>query len=165
MRVLVTYGSKLGGTSGIAETIAKRLESHGLDVVISPAAEKVHPKEFDAVVVGGALYASHWHKDARKYVQRFGPELKKRSVWLFSSGPLDESAVEEEIPPTPQVISAMERSDARGHVTFGGRLEEDAKGLLASAMAKNMAGDWRDAGQIVEWADAIAEDLAASAAA
>jgi hypothetical protein len=45
----------------------------------------------------------------------------------------------------------MTRVGARGHVTFGGRLEKDARGLIAGAMAKKRAGDWRDPERIRAW--------------
>ncbi|MBB5815647.1 hypothetical protein RFN52_36505 [Streptomyces collinus] len=44
------------------------------------------------------------------------------AVWLFSSGPLDPSASERDIPPAPGVQRVMNRIGPRGHVTFGGRL-------------------------------------------
>ena len=37
----------------------------------------------------------------------------------------------------------MERVGAQSHVTFGGRLEKNAKGFPASAMAKTHSGDFR----------------------
>ena len=63
-------------------------------------------------------------------------------MWFFSSGPLDESADQNSIAPTDQVAVLAERIGAKAHVTFGGRLEADAQGFPASAMAKEMAGDW-----------------------
>jgi hypothetical protein len=41
-------------------------------------------------------------------------------------------------------------------MTFGGRLTPDATGLLASAMAKKMAGDWRDWMHVRRWTSEIA---------
>jgi menaquinone-dependent protoporphyrinogen IX oxidase len=38
MRVLVTWGSKLGGTEEIARTVGAELEASGYDVVAQPAA-------------------------------------------------------------------------------------------------------------------------------
>ena len=159
MRVLVTYGSKLGSTVGIAEIIAKQLQANGLETVVAPARDAIDPADFDAVIVGGALYASRWVKESRRYVKRFSAELQTKPVWLFSSGPLDGSASEQNIPPTWHVEAAMKEANARGHATFGGRLEADAKGFMASGMAKTNAGDWRDDEQITSWADEIGTSL------
>lgn len=159
MRVLIIHGSKLGGTAGIANTIANRLQVHGVETVVAAAAEKTSPDGFDAVLVGGALYANRWHKSARQYVKRHQSQLQTMPVWMFSSGPLDDSALAENIPPTPHAVAMMELVGARGHITFGGRLEEDAEGMLAGAMAKKMAGDWRDMTQIMEWTDQVSQEL------
>ncbi|MGZ8814001.1 MAG: flavodoxin domain-containing protein [Mycobacterium sp.] len=96
------------------------------------------------VIVAGALYANRWHRDARRFVKRNAAALRKLPVWLVSSGPLDESAEQSDIPATPQVRKLAAAGGARGHVTFGGRLAQDAMGFPASAMAKTNAGDWRD---------------------
>ena len=144
MRVLVTWGSKLGGTKGIARIVAEELEYRGVEVTFVPAAELGSVKGFDAAIVGGALYASRWHKAALKFVSRNAEALRRIPVWLFSSGPLDNSADVRSIPPVKDVAVLMERVGALGHATFGGKLPADAKGFPASAMAKEHAGDWRN---------------------
>lgn len=78
----------------------------------------------------------------------------------MSSGPLDDSALGDDIPPVKHVASTMSKIGARGQVTFGGRLEPDVKGFPASAIAKKKAGDWRDPAHVHRWAAAVAEDLA-----
>jgi hypothetical protein len=80
-------------------------------------------------------------------------------VWFFSSGPLDDSSDREEISPTLQVQTLMERVGAIGHVTFGGRLTSDAHGFPANAMAKKRSGDWRNLSRIRAWAAEIARLL------
>lgn len=164
MRVLIVHGSKLGGTAGIAQMIADRLSIRGLTPTVEPASNRPSPGQFDAVVVGGALYANRWHKAARRYLKKCAADLLPKPVWLFSSGPLDDSALES-IPPTSQVSELIELVGARDHITFGGRLEEDAPGLIAGAMAKSQAGDWRSQEQIEDWADDIATALIRSDAA
>lgn len=159
MRVLVTWGTKRGGTEGIGRAIADVLLEEGHDVLAVPAREAMHAKELDAVVVGGALYATRWHPDARRFVRAREKDLRRVPVWFFSSGPLDDSAGTREIPPTRQVAILMERVGAQGHATFGGRLDKTARGFPASAMAKKSAGDWRNSDRIRRWARAIALEL------
>jgi menaquinone-dependent protoporphyrinogen oxidase len=162
MRVLVTWGSKRGGTEGIARILAEALEHEGFDVAMVPAEEASKTgfklERFDAVVVGGALYANRWHAAARRFVNRKELQLRRVPVWFFSSGPLDDSADVELIPPTRQVKILMERVGAQDHVTFGGRLSPDAGGF-AAAMAKTHAGDWRNPERIRRWAAAMARAL------
>jgi menaquinone-dependent protoporphyrinogen oxidase len=158
MHILVTYGSKMGGTAGIAELVGQALTDAGFQADVRPVSEVDPIEAYDAVLVGGALYSGHWHRQARRFVKRHARALRERPVWLFSSGPLNGSAAEA-IPPVPQVQELLERIGARGHVTFGGRLPADAKGFPASAMARTHAGDWRDPERIRGWAAAVAMEL------
>lgn len=162
MRVLVTWGSKLGGTKGIARMVAEELEYRGIEVAFLPASEIRSVKGFDAAIIGGAVYASRWHKAALAAVNRNIEALKRIPVWLFSSGPLDKSADQNAIPPVREVAVLMERVGALGHATFGGKLPADAKGFPASAMAKKHAGDWRNPERVHAWAAEIAETLPAA---
>lgn len=159
MRALVVYGTKRAGTFGIAEWIADTLTEAGIQTDVRPADQRIHVGDYDAVIVGGALYNGRWHRHTRRFVKRYADTLRGRPAWLFSSGPLDESAATSQIPPVAQVQQAIERVAARGHVTFGGRLLPDATGFPARAMAKNKAGEWRDPARVRQWATAVAGDL------
>jgi menaquinone-dependent protoporphyrinogen oxidase len=158
--VLVTYGTTNGSTARIAETVADVLRKEGLTVETLPARSVAGVTSYDAVVVGGGLYAGRWHKDARRFVRRHRHELAERPVWLFSSGPLDATASERDIPPVPGVRKAVAELDAREHVTFGGCLEEGAKGWVARMIIRNgKGGDFRDFTAIETWAAHVADDL------
>jgi menaquinone-dependent protoporphyrinogen oxidase len=159
MKILVTYGSKLGGTHGLAEMVGDALRRHGFDVDVAPAADVATLEPYDAVVVGGALYAGRWHRDAARFVRRHRRRLRDLPVWLFSSGPLDTSAETRDIPPVRQVRALMSAVGADGHETFGGRLEPDARGFMARSMAKRFAGDWRDPRHVTRWTTEIAARL------
>ena len=162
MRVLVAYGSKMGGTKGLAEMIARELTANGLETKVAAASAVKTLRGFDAVILGGALYSLRWHKDARRFVRRHRKALRSVPLWLFSSGPLDDSATMGGIPPVRFVRKTAERLAARGHVTFGGRMPADAKGFPARAMARDNAGDWRDPDQVREWVKLVAEELHAA---
>jgi menaquinone-dependent protoporphyrinogen oxidase len=160
-RTLVAYGSKRGSTREIAEWVGADLREAGFDVDVLPASSVRDITPYQAVVLGGALYAARWHRDARRFARRYARALRNRDVWLFSSGPLDISAVKREIPPVRGVARVAERVDARGHVTFGGRLAADARGFPASSMAKTAAGDFRDTAQVHAWTAGIVSELRA----
>jgi len=165
MDVLVVYASKNGGTREIAEVVGEELRRSGLRAEVRAAAGVRSLGAPDAVVIGGALYMGRWHEAARSFGRRFAPSLRKRPVWLFSSGPLDHSADEREIPPVRGVRKLMAEVGARGHATFGGRLAADVTGFPARAMAKKLAGDYRDFDRIREWAREIAAELDGAAVA
>ncbi|MCX5744142.1 MAG: hypothetical protein NT062_16760 [Proteobacteria bacterium] len=160
MYVLITWGSKRGGTEGIARIIGETLREAGLRVELRPASTVRGLDAFDAVIVGGALYANRWHRDARRFVARHVAALRHLPVWLFSSGPLDTSADRGELPTPSQVAVLQERIGAHAHVTFGGRLAPDAEGLAAHAMARTSSGDWRNPERIRAWAAELATTLA-----
>ena len=159
--VLVAHGTTNGSTAEIAEAVTEVLRKDGLTVETLPAGSVTSLEAYDAVVVGGGLYAGRWHKDARRFVRRHRRALSERPVWFFSSGPLDASASERDIPPVPGVRRAMTRLDVRGHATFGGCLQEGAKGRIARMILRNgKGGDFRDFTAIGEWAAGVAAELA-----
>ncbi|AZQ39695.1 flavodoxin [Streptomyces cyaneochromogenes] len=159
-KVLVAYGTTNGSTARIAEAIADVLRKDGLTADALPARTVTGVSSYDAVVVGGGLYAGRWHKDARRFVRQHGRALAERPLWLFSSGPLDPSASERDIPPVPGVKKVMARLDAREHVTFGGCLEEGAKGWVAGMILRSKkGGDFRDFTAIEMWAGRVATDV------
>ena len=63
MHVLVVYGSKRGGTAGLAEMIGEALVADGLTVDVRPARQAGSPTGYDGVIVAGTLYAFRWHRD------------------------------------------------------------------------------------------------------
>jgi menaquinone-dependent protoporphyrinogen oxidase len=159
MKILVAYGSERGGTAGIAEQIGEALRDAGASADVRPAREVQGLAGYDAVLVGGALYAGVWHEDARRFVIRQAAALRERPVWFFSSGPLDDSASRAAIPPTPSVERLMDHVGASGHATFGGRLLPDARGFIASSMAKKHACDFRDRGRIRAFSARVAQQI------
>lgn len=163
-KVLVAYGTTNGSTARIAETVAEVLRKEGVPAEAVPAHSVTDVESYGAVVVGGGLYAGRWHKDARRFVRRHGRALAGRPLWFFSSGPLDASATEKDIPPVPGVRRAMTRLDAREHATFGGCLEEGAKGFLArKIVSSGKGGDFRDFERIEAWAAHIGTELVSEA--
>ncbi len=162
-RVLVAYGSKMGGTAGIAERVAETLKGRGHQVTLAPAGKVPRGMAWDAAVVGSGLYAGHWQKDARRLLKRLGrPGEKPGRVWLFHSGPLGDEHADDPVALPAKVQALADRLGAEDVVTFGGRFRaEDASGLIAKAMAKgNVLGDWRRLDHAEAWANTIAAELA-----
>jgi menaquinone-dependent protoporphyrinogen oxidase len=159
MRVLVAYGSERGSTAEIAGALGDELTRAGLPADVRPAEAVLDVRPYGAVILGGALYMGRWHPAARRFARKYHGALRGMPVWLFSSGPLDGTADEREIPPVRFVAGLAADIRARGHATFGGRLAPDAKGFMAATMAKKMAGDFRNWDRIREWARRVAREL------
>ncbi|MER7853418.1 flavodoxin domain-containing protein [Streptomyces bacillaris] len=159
-RLLIAYGSKHGATQGIADELGEALRSVGVDAVVMPADRVSDVSDYDGVILGGAVYAGRWHVEARRCASRHAAELRKRPVWLFSSGPVDDSAERRDIPPVRGVARWMQRLGAREHITFGGALTEHTPGLIAHSMVRQgKSGDFRNPERIRRWADHIASQL------
>ena len=164
MNVLVAYGSKMGGTTGIARAIGNRLEHRGLTVEVAEAGRALDIDGFDAVVVGSALYTGRWRPECVRFVRALADVSYEGPVWVFHSGPLGEDADEPQ--PIPgQVTGALRELRIVDAVTFAGHMPERPRGFVARLMAKNFAGDYRPWDDIDAWADRIADTLLADRAA
>ena len=166
--VLVAYASKHESTAEIAERIAAAMRSAGCDAQARPASEVDDLSGYAAVVLGSAVYAGRWRREARSFARRHAAALREMPLWLFSSGPF--GAVEEHpTAPTPTVAEKLvERLGAREHVMFGGRVPTDPGNFVERAVVKNTPPEHRDArdwAAIEEWARGVAAQVAAQSSA
>jgi menaquinone-dependent protoporphyrinogen oxidase len=159
VRVLVAWASKHGSTREIAEVIAETLAAAGLDAEAREARGVRDLSGYDAVILGSALYAAHWRRDANRFVARHLASLQERPVWLFSSGPLDRSAEAGSLPVPPSIEATTAPIGARDHRTFGGRLLPDTPGVDSRILATHPLGDFRNWDAIRAWAVGIAAAL------
>jgi menaquinone-dependent protoporphyrinogen oxidase len=164
-RVLVACASKMGSTAEIADAVADRLRGAGFDVERMPAESVRSVEEYGAVVLGSAVYAGRWRQEALTFLRRFEAELADRPVWLFQSGPLDDSAERHELELPKRVRFLADGIGIHGSMTFGGRIDpEHPGGFLAKRMVDSGLGkDFRDFGHVKAWADGIATELGACA--
>jgi len=151
MKVQIVYGSKRGGTAGLAQMIATAFEREGWRSTVTDVISRPGIGDVDVVVVGGALYLGRWPAPLRQWVHRHMSTLRSVPVWFFSSGPLDASARTGDIAPTPSVANLAREVEVSGFMTFGGYLDKSPDGFIARSMAKRFAGDWRDPDQVAEW--------------
>jgi menaquinone-dependent protoporphyrinogen oxidase len=163
--VLVTYASKHGSTAEIATEIRDRLREHGVDAVVLPVGEVRDLAEHRAVVLGSAVYAGRWRGEAVRFLRRNRRALAERDVWLFQSGPLNDSADRAVVPLPKNVAGLAEQIGVRGHTTFGGKLDADARGFVARKMVQNgLAGDFCNFERVRAWACEIAGALSSHTA-
>lgn len=165
-RILVTYASKHHSTAEIAGAIAQEIRVGGHDVVCEDARSAPPASEFDAVVLGSAVYVGRWRKAASKYLKRNLDTLSKMPFWIFSSGPVgappeDEEQAEKFLEPSKVTKRAVD-AGVRGHVVFGGRVPPEEGGMIAKSMRKNTPPelqDLRDWDEIRAWAKQIADAI------
>jgi menaquinone-dependent protoporphyrinogen oxidase len=161
MTVLVAYASKHGSTAGIAEAIAGALVDHDVKAEAKSVDTVDDLGPYEAVVLGSAVYAGSWLKDAVSFAERHADALARMPVWLFSSGPLGQDVEDAEVQPRqlPELRRAMAPRD---HRVFFGALDTSVLGFAERMIAKAVkapTGDFRDWDAIRAWAEGIAEEL------
>jgi len=162
MSILVAYATKHGSTGEIAERIAATLRGWGQTVEVRPIGSVGDVKQYDACVVGSAVYFGSWTKEATEFVGANSEVLATRPIWLFSSGPTGEATQ----PEPKQVTEFRGAIQPRDHRMFGGQLDRHKLSFPERMIIKGVKapeGDFRDWGAIDAWADSIARALAPSA--
>ena len=161
-RVLVTYASKNGSTTEIAEAIARELCALGVDTDLAEVTRVRELSPYSTVVLGSAVYMAHWRPEARRFLKRHRKELSERDVWLFSSGPVGEQKPDEDPErwTVPKLVREMApKIGAREHVVFGGRTPAEPSNFIERAIVRETPeqfSDLRDWHAIRHWAHGIA---------
>ena len=161
MTILVAYASKHGSTEGIARAIADRLRELGQPADASSVDQVSGLDDARAVILGSAIYAGSWMREAVDFVHENAGALAERPVWLFSSGPLGEQVQDDEEQPRQlEEISGLIRP--LGHRVFFGALDRATLGFAERMIVKAVKapdGDFRDWDEIRSWADSISAEL------
>jgi menaquinone-dependent protoporphyrinogen oxidase len=183
-KVLVAYGSRHGGTKGIAEKIGEVLRTEGLEVVVAAADQVVDVAAADAFVVGSGVYMGTWLKEPLEFIARNEATLVAHPLWLFSSGPLPGSSaskssgdpIEDALGPEDgpgsggrkKVAELSAATHPRDHRVFRGAFDpKDPPRAMSERLVRMMpaskgllpAGDFRDWDAIETWAREIAAAL------
>jgi menaquinone-dependent protoporphyrinogen oxidase len=168
MTVLVTAASKHGATREIAEEIARVLDEHGVPTELVDIDDVTDLSSYEAHVVGSGIYLGNWLKSARRFLETYAAELGQRPTWLFASGPI---VGEPPVADDPDALRLglverlVERTHAREHKLFAGKLDTSKLGLLEKAAVRGAhasEGDHRDWDEIDRWAEQIAGQLTRS---
>jgi menaquinone-dependent protoporphyrinogen oxidase len=164
-KILVAYGSKYGATEAIARRIGDVLQQAGLQVEVQDARHVQDLELFRGVVLGSAVYAGSWRKEAADLLTSQEAALAGLPVWLFSSGPTGEGDPLElmkgwRFPEALQPVA--DRIGARDTAFFGGEIDMQKLSLSEKLLVKGIqapTGDYRDWQAIEAWARGIAEQL------
>jgi menaquinone-dependent protoporphyrinogen oxidase len=167
MKVLVTAASRHGATTAIAAAITKVLAERAIETVVLPPDEvgEIDDYDYDAVVLGSAVYAGRWLEPATALVKRSGDALAARPTWVFSSGPVGDPSrklVQKMGADPVDLAEIMRRTGARDHRMFAGRLDSRNLSLpqrVGIRLVRGLVGDFRNWTEIESWASEIAEEL------
>ena len=183
-KVSVVYGSRHGGTSGIAERIGTVLRADGLEAEVAAADRVKDVDEVDAFVVGSGVYMGSWLDEPLDFLKRHQAILATRPVWLFSSGPLRGStAAKDGADPIADALGPQDGPGSGGrkkiaeleavinprdhHVFYGAFDPKDPPKAMSERLVRLMPafkgvlppGDFRDWDEIEAWAHEIAAFL------
>jgi menaquinone-dependent protoporphyrinogen oxidase len=168
MKVLIAVVSKHGSTREIAQAISEELQAANIavDILNLAKGEIADVENYDAVLLGSAIYAGNWLPEAKKFAQKHQDELSSLPVWLFSSGPLGADNPQPQDDPEKLSLS-LGQVKAREHHVFAGKLDSAELGLAERVMVKMVhapGGDFRDWDDISDWGREIAKQLHAEVA-
>lgn len=163
--VLVAYATKYGATKEIAKRIGEVLRQEGLNPGVMPANEARNLDQYQAVVLGSAVYAGQWRDEASTFLKENESKLALMPVWLFSSGPTGEGDPVElmsgwQFPETLKPIA--DRIQPQDIVFFHGKLDSKSLNFAEKLIVKGIKapmGDFRDWEAITAWAEGIRESL------
>jgi menaquinone-dependent protoporphyrinogen oxidase len=162
MRILVAAASRHGSTAEIATELGKALRRALPDARVDVVAltRTVNFTDYDAVVLGSAVYFGRWLDEARAPVGAQLETLRELPLWLFSSGPVGDPSVPDTEPADAVKLAAT--TGARDHRVFPGALQRKQLGIqerIAVGLVRAPDGDYRDWPGVRAWADHIAADL------
>ena len=160
MKILLTSSSKHGSTDEVAAVIAERLRAAHIDVETKRPEDVDSVEEYDAFILGSAVYMTTWMPEAVDFTTRFHDVLRARPVWAFSVGlsGLPKGKVSDPTRIGPVLLAI----DPEDHVTFAGCFDPSKLSLRERSIAKlggATEGDYRDWDEVRQWADAIATSL------
>jgi menaquinone-dependent protoporphyrinogen oxidase len=178
VKVLVAYASKYGSTKGIAEFVCEKLRQRGVQAEVEEVQAVRNVADYEALVIGSAVYMFHWMKEAKQFVSKNSALLVARPVWLFSSGPVGTQSKDSNGRDLLEVSGPKELEELRtlvrprDHRVFFGALDgtrlTGTVGFAYRLARKSKAaresmpeGDFRDWNAIEAWASSIALELEA----
>jgi menaquinone-dependent protoporphyrinogen oxidase len=164
-RVLVAYATKYGATAEIAEKIGEALRSAGLQADVLPAEQTADVTPYDAVVLGSAVYAGSWRKEAVTFLETNEKKLAERPTWFFSSGPTGEGDPVQTMkgwrfPQAQKPIA--DRIQPRDVTFFHGDIDMKKLNFAEKLLVKGIkapVGDFRDWDAVAAWAKGISDAL------
>ena len=163
MQVLVTFATKSGSATQIAEWIGEEISAAGHQVTVANVTQHPDPKAYDLVVAGSGVRAAGWEPEALNWLQTHQDVLQTKKIALFNVGlmvlgdPKDpEKPVNWELinKYNNQVAEKFSLQPIASAAFPGWFIPEKFKFLERNIlkMMKSPKGDFRDENQVRKWA-------------
>lgn len=172
--VLIAYDTIHGSTAEVGDRIGKNLCDQGFRVDLRLAAHVEDISEYDAVIVGSAIYKFAWLRDAKVFLQKNQPTLAQLPTAYFIVG----ASMSED---TPENRDAVKKAfvdpvlEKFADITplsiglFGGAVDFAANDyylfewvvlkLLGLILGYTEGADWRNWDTIDGWSKELAGEL------
>jgi menaquinone-dependent protoporphyrinogen oxidase len=158
-RILITYASKSGSTTGVAERIGAVLSGRGQAVDVLPLGKVSDLSPYQTVILGSAIRMGRPLPEAVTFVEKNQATLKQKAfstffVCLTLKDDTEENRKTVEIYPEPLRTLVKPEREA----IFAGALIPEKLGLVERLMMKAMkspAGDYRNWDAVKTWAESL----------
>ena len=168
-KILVTYATRTGSTTGVAEAIAKTLREHGAQVDVIPMRKVTDVISYQAVVAGSAIQNRQWLPEAVQFVKTHQTTLNQKPFAMFAvcmtlamkNGESYRPQISEWLAPVRRLVRPVSEGIFAGVLdigkipSFGDRL----KFRLSVAFGVWSEGDHRNWGAIRAWAESLPAKL------
>ena len=168
-KILVTYATRTGSTTGVAEAIAKTLREHGAQVDVIPMRKVTDVISYQAVVAGSAIQNRQWLPEAVQFVKTHQTTLNQKPFAMFAvcmtlamkNGESYRPQISEWLAPVRRLVRPVSEGIFSGALdiskipSFGDRL----KFRLSVAFGVWSEGDHRNWGAIRAWAESLPAKL------
>jgi menaquinone-dependent protoporphyrinogen oxidase len=162
-KILVTYASRTGTTSGIAEVISRRLSEKGYHVDVLPLEEVHDISDYNSIIIGSAIQNRQWLPEAMNFIMENQDQLRKIKTALFTVCiTLSMKNSEKYLPEIRKWVNPVkEMISPTREAYFAGKLDINKIASLSDRMKFRLSvlfgvwseGDHRDWEAIREWTD------------
>ena len=163
-KILITYASQGGSTTGVADAIGQTLASTGAEVVVLPVKEVTNLDSYQAIVIGSAVHSGKWMPEALAFIQKHQNTLRYIPSAIFQVCLMLAANNEQYKTFVPDWLSPV-RSQIRpvAEGSFAGALWPDKYSKVTEklglriflATIKLKAGDYRDWNEIQRWSEHV----------
>jgi menaquinone-dependent protoporphyrinogen oxidase len=157
--ILLAYASRHGSTHEVAENIAAALRERHVAVDVRACETIDTVVDYDAVVLGAALYTGRVHADARRFLKRHAGPLAVKPLAVFAMGPrtLAPGEIKSSHEQLDRTLAHFPELSPIAVAVFGGVVDPEQLHFPLNRMPASDARDWK---AIRAWALAIAPGLA-----
>jgi menaquinone-dependent protoporphyrinogen oxidase len=171
-RILIAYDTIHGSTAEVADHIGKELCARGFTVDVRCVGNASSIENYDAVILGSAIYEFNWLPDARRFVRNHYSTLASKPIAVFivcsamyQDTPENRDAVQKAF--VSPLINRYPAISPLSIGLFGGAVdfntnrynlfEKFVLRILGKVLGFKDNADWRDWDYISDWAQEVGD--------